>query len=122
MKVFNIVLIIIVALLSIAAGAAKVMAVPGEVQFLQSFGFSNPLITTYGILQLSGGGLLIPPKTRMLGAFVASASFLISTILIFISGNTIFGLISIIPVALTLIVAFQLSKFTHNKRLNSDNR
>ena len=115
MRILNIVLIVIIVLLSIAAGSAKVMAVPEEVRFLERFGFSIALISAYGIGQILGGLLLALPKTRMIGAVITIVAFSISTVLIVVSGNVVFGLVSVVPIALTCFVVAQTRKPALNK-------
>ena len=110
MKILNIVLIIVIVLLSIAAGIAKVMEAPQEVEFLQSFGFSRMLIMVYGVVQIIGGVLLAFLKTIKLGAIITILAFLLSSVLIFISGNLIFGLVSLLPVLLTCVIFWQSNK------------
>ena len=120
MKILNILIISVVALLSIAAGLAKAMQTEQEMQFLQSFGLSSALIIAFGLVQIAGGVLLVPSKTRMFGAVLAMSAFVASSILIFIGGNLVFGLLSTIPIALTCLIVYQSAKTTHNKSLNSD--
>ena len=98
MKILNILIVAIIALLSIAAGLAKVMQVPQEVEFLQGFGFSTAMITVFGLIQIIGGVLLVPAKTRLPGAVLAAFALVVSTVLIFVGGNITFGLVSIWPV------------------------
>ena len=50
MKIVSVLIIAIVALLSIAAGLAKVMQAPQEMEFLQSVGLSTVLIFVGGDL------------------------------------------------------------------------
>ena len=62
MKVVNFLIIAVVALLSIAAGAAKVMQAPQEMEFLQSVGLSKSLIMVFGLVQIAVGLLLVLQK------------------------------------------------------------
>ena len=55
MKIVNILIIAIIALLSIAAGLAKVMQTQQELEFLQGVGLSSALIVAFGLVQISGG-------------------------------------------------------------------
>ena len=112
MKIMNIVLVVVITLLSIAAGIAKVMAVPEEVQFLQSFGFSLSLITVYGACQILAGCLLILPKTRLVGSIITMVAFALSTTLIFLSGNFVFGLVSVVPIVLTAVIFMKIRKLS----------
>ena len=120
MKIANILIILIVVLLSIAAGLAKVMQTEHEMEFLQSFGLNGVLIIAFGMVQVSGGVLLGHSKTRMFGAVLALSAFVASTILIFVGGNLAFGLLSIIPIALTCVIVYQSARVTRNKSLNTD--
>jgi len=115
MKIVNILIILIVALLSIAAGLAKVMQTEQEMEFLRSFNLSNAMIIAFGIVQIAGGVLLAPSKTRVVGAVLALLAFVVSAILIFVSGNSVFGLLSMIPVALTALIVYLHAKLTNNQ-------
>jgi len=114
-KIMNILMIAIVALLSIAAGLAKVMQAPQEVEFLQSFGLSSVLIVAFGLVQVSGGVLLVPQKTRLPGAVLAALALVVSTILIFVGGNLVFGLVSMLPVALACVIIYQCVRVKPDK-------
>ena len=115
MKIVNILIIAIVALLSIAAGLAKVMQTPQEMEFLQGFGMSSALIVAFGLVQISGGVLLVPRKTRLTGAVLATLALVVSTVLIFIAGNLVFGLVSMLPIALACVIIYQSAGITLNK-------
>ena len=115
MKIINILIIVIIALLSIAAGLAKVMQAPQEMEFLQSVGLSKIIIFIFGLVQIAGGILLAPKKTRMFGAVLAASAFVVSTVLIFIGGNLGFGMFSILPITLAGVVIYQTARITHNK-------
>lgn len=116
MKIVNVLIIVVVVLLSIAAGAAKVMQVPQEMEFLRSVGLSESLIMVFGLIQIAGGVLLMTQKTRLIGAVLAASAFVLSTILIFIGGNIEFGLFSILPIVLAGIVICQCVRVTSNER------
>ena len=110
MKVVNILIVAIVALLSIAAGLAKAMQTPQEMEFLQGFGLSSVLIVVFGLVQISGGILLVPGKTRIPGAVLVALAFVVSTVLIFVEGNLAFGLVSLFPVALACVIIYQSAR------------
>ncbi|MBE9548295.1 MAG: hypothetical protein IMF09_02725 [Proteobacteria bacterium] len=114
MKIINILIIAVIALLSISAGLAKVIQAPQEMEFLQSVGLSKILIIAFGIIQIAGGVLLATKKTRMFGAVLAATAFVVSTVLIFIQGNLAFGMFSILPIALAGVVIYQTAKITRN--------
>jgi hypothetical protein len=114
-KVIHLIVIAIIALLSIAAGMAKLLELPQEVQFLKGFGFNSMLIISYGLVQVIGGVILTIPKTLKLGAIITVFAFTLSSLLIALSGNYIFALISLLPVAMTVWIYWQSIRFTHNK-------
>jgi hypothetical protein len=119
MKIVTILLVALIALLSIAAGAAKVMQTPQEMEFLRGLGLSSPLIVVFGLIQIAGGILLVPPKTRMSGAVLATAALVVSTILIFVSGNIAFGLFSLLPIAMAGGIIYQFAGIKHIKSSNA---
>ena len=110
MKLIHAVLIAIVALLSGAAGAAKVFAVPEEVQFLSGFGLNSIMIMLYGLIQIVGALFLFPAKLRLVGVYIVIAGFALSSIFIFASGNISFGLISIVPIIMASVIAVKITK------------
>ena len=87
MRIVNSLIVAVVTLLSIAAGLAKVMQAPQEMDFLQGLGLGTGLIMAFGLVQIAGGILLIPTKTRKPGATLVASAFFVSTVLIFFSGN-----------------------------------
>ena len=104
MKIIYKLLIVIIALLSIAAGVAKVMLTPQEVHFLESFGFNNIVIVGFGAFQIFSGLLLVVSKSRLYGAVLVLIAFILSSTLIMMSGNIIFAIVSFIPVLLTSVI------------------
>lgn len=97
----------IVTLLSIAAAVPKVSQAPQEVEFFAAAGLPPMAVTVFGCVQLLGAVLLIIPKTRLTGAVVAALTFLCSAAMLLLAGQTAFGLVSLIPVALAATVAKQ---------------
>ena len=109
-KIVNILIIAIIVLLSIAAGLAKVMQTPQEMEFLQGLGLSSALIIAFGLVQIAGGVLLVPKKTRLLGAVLATSALVLSTVLIFVGSNLVFGLVSILPIALACVIIYRVPR------------
>lgn len=107
MKIAITILTVLIGLLSIAAGAAKIALVPEEVSFLSQFGFNSGLTIAFGVTQVLGGLLLVVPATRFFGALVSGLAFALSTVLLFADGNLAFAGISAIPVGLAAFVAYQ---------------
>ena len=119
MKIINLLVITVIALLSIAAGLAKVMQAPQEMEFLQGLGLSPFLIVAFGLVQITGGILMAPKKTRLPGAILVTFAFFVSTVLIFMGGNLAFGLFSIIPIALAVVIIYQTAKISNSKSSDS---
>lgn len=107
MKTTVTILSVLVALLSIAAGAAKIMLVPDETQFLGQFGFTDFLIICFGSVQVLGGILLAIPNTRRYGGFIAGAGFALSLVLILATGDWVFAAISAVPLLLAVFIIYR---------------
>jgi hypothetical protein len=87
MKLFFYIILIILVLLAISSGITKILLMPQDVDFFGQYGFSNPILITYGLAQLVGGVFLAIPKTRIIGVAVVAVTFLISAVVLFLSGN-----------------------------------
>lgn len=120
MKIINTLIIAIIAVISIAAGLAKVMQTEQEMQFLQSFGLGSSLIVAFGVVQIVGGVLLIPSKTRMVGAILAASALVASTVLIFAGGSFVFGFLSTIPIAMACVIIYRSARITRTKSSGTD--
>jgi len=111
MKWIKKIVLVLIALMSGAAGLAKVMKVPQEVAFFEAVNMSLAFLIPLGIAQILGALLAINPKTRRLGLGLVALCFVLSAIMIFMSGDLGFGVISLLPV----IVAAGLSLLNWNK-------
>lgn len=107
MKIAITIVAVLIGLLSIAAGGAKVALVPEEVEFLGQFGLTNALIVVFGAIQVLAGLLIVIPKTRVVGSIIAALGFAVSAVLLVMAGNTAFAGVSLVPVVLALVVAFK---------------
>jgi len=94
----------IVALLSVAAGAAKIMEAPQEVAFFESLGIDLFFMIALGALQIVAGIIIFVPRFRIIGATIAAISFSISVAMIWMTGQIGFAMISVLPVALAIYV------------------
>lgn len=104
----------VLAALGVAAAVPKVLQMPQELEFLSAVGFSAIAVSVLGVAQLAGGVLLLWEKSRLLGAVLTGLALLMSSVAIFLGGNTQFGLISLLPIVLTIVVAFDTA--TRTKR------
>ncbi|MBT8101556.1 MAG: hypothetical protein KJO95_01220 [Gammaproteobacteria bacterium] len=107
MKLAFTIIAVLIGLLSIAAGGAKVALVPEEVEFLGQFGLTNALIIVFGTAQVLAGLLMVIPKTRLVGSIIAALGFAVSAVLLLMAGNAAFAGVSLVPVVLALAVAFK---------------
>lgn len=106
MKVAMTTIAVLIAILGIAAGAAKIAMVPEEVTFLSQFGFFVALIIAFGVVQVLGGLSLMLPR-RFLGSVLAGAAFALSALLLLVGGDLAFAGMSLIPVGLAGLVGYQ---------------
>ena len=107
MKIAVTIIAVLVGLLSLAAGGAKIALVPQEVVFLSQFGFVKEHTVAFGVVQVAGGLLMLIPRTRFVGALIAAAGFALSVALLLVAGNTAFAGISLVPVLLAAFVAYK---------------
>ena len=97
MKLVSTIILVILIFLAVASGITKITLMQQDVEFFGKYGFSNPILIAYGAIQLVGGVLLVPKKTRFVGAAVVAITFLISLVVLLMDGN--------IPVSLATLVA-----------------
>ncbi len=103
MKAFFYIVLFILVFLAVSSGITKVLLMPHELEFFGKYGFTNPILITYGAFQLVGGVLLVIPKARITGAVVVAITFLISAVFLAKSGN--------IPVTIITLIAILLLGF-----------
>jgi len=93
-------------LLSVAAGIPKILQMPQELGFLNSIGLSGIAVSILGVVQLAGGIMLFWSQSRLVGALLAGLALLVSSVAIFSSGDSGFGLISLLPIVVSIIVIY----------------
>ena len=113
MKIFLGVILGILVFMAISSGVTKIMLMQQDVDFFGKYGFTNPILITYGVTQLVGGILLALPKTRIAGALVVAITFLISLVVLVMSGN--------IPVAIVTSICVAFLAFVIHQSFNSRN-
>ena len=101
---------LLLALLGVAAGIAKMLQAPQEMAFFQGeIGFSAEAIMAFGLLQFIAGVMLVFKKARLIGAALLGVTLILSSIVIFMAGEVVFGVISLIPVLMAdLVVWFEI--------------
>ncbi|MCG6901275.1 MAG: hypothetical protein LJE68_01210 [Rhodobacter sp.] len=99
-------LIAAVAVLGLAAGAAKWLETPEEVQFFARASVAPEALAMFGAIQFFAALLLLLPRTRAAAGLILAACFATSAWLIWTNGQAVLALVAGAPVALTLIAAF----------------
>lgn len=107
MKIINLFLVAILALLSLGAGAAKLMQVPQEIEMLQQIGLAAHHILFFGLWQIVGGALVTMRRTRLIGCGLIGVIMSITTVMILISGDIQLALFSLLTIVLVGFVAYQ---------------
>lgn len=97
MKIVSTIILVILILLAVSSGITKVTLMQRDVDFFGKYGFSDPILVAYGLVQLIGGVLLVFKKTRFFGAAIVAVTFLISLVVLLMEGN--------IPVSIATVVA-----------------
>ena len=95
-----------ITLLSFVAALPKILRMPREIDFFAGVGMGELSVVALGLLQLLGGVLLLFLRTRLVGASIASITFLVSAVFLFVKGSVLPGLLFVIPVLMADIVIF----------------
>lgn len=94
----KIIILVLLVLLGAAAGLAKITLAPPEVGFFSGLGLGTLVVVAFGILQFVGALLLPFKKTRLVGAVILDVTFTLSVVMILMTGQIGFALVSVIPV------------------------
>lgn len=99
-KIINHLPLVILILLSLATGMTKLILLPEEVELFAHAGFSNKMTFAFGLLQVTGGLLLIFKSSRSYGAVIMLVTFVVASIVVFYKGMMGFGFFSILFIVL----------------------
>lgn len=97
MKLAFTIVLVILTLLALASGFAKITLAQQDLEFFGRYGFSEAMLIAFGAAQLVGGVLIPFRKTRFVGAAIVAVTFLVSLVLLLMDGN--------IPVSIVTAVA-----------------
>ena len=100
MKTVSTIILVVLVLLAVSSGITKVALLQQDIDFFGKYGFSNPILMAYGLVQLIGGVLMVLKRTRFVGATIVVITFLISLVVLLMEGN--------LPVSVATIVAILL--------------
>ena len=90
--------VVLLVLLGGAAGFAKVTQAPPEMAFFAGLGLGAMMVVVFGVVQIAGALSLIFKKTRFIGAILLDVTFSLSIVMILMTGQIGFALISVVPV------------------------
>ena len=107
MKVVYMIILVVLILLAVSSGATKILLMQQDVDFFGKYGFSDPILVIYGLVQLIGGLLLVFKRTRFVGAAIVAITFLISLVVILMEGNIPVGIITVIAILLLGVIMKQ---------------
>lgn len=107
MKAVSTIILAVLILLAVSSGITKILLMQQDVDFFGKYGFSNPILVVYGLVQLIGGLLLVFTRTRFVGAAIVAITFLISLVVILMDGNIPVGIATVIATLLLGVVMKQ---------------
>lgn len=116
MKVFFYIVLVLLVFLAVSSGITKILLMPQDVEFFGQYGFSNPILISYGIAQVIGGILLATPRTRGLGAATIACTFIISAVILFLAGNIAVAVVTLIFTALLGLIARLNAALTQSEK------
>ena len=105
MKIFYYVVLALLVFLAISSGIPKVMLMEQDVEFFSQYGFTNSILIAFGVAHIVGGVLLAIPKTREVGAIIVGVLFLISAVVLILSGNIAVAIVTGVAIVLLFFVA-----------------
>lgn len=107
MKAVSIIILAILTLLAVSSGITKILLMQQDVDFFGKYGFTDPTLIAFGLLQLLGGLLLVFTKTRFVGAAIVAVTFLVSLAMLLMDGNIPASIITLIATLLLGVVMKQ---------------
>ncbi len=82
----------------------KLMQQQADIDLFKAIGFTDSMVIIFGAVQLIGGLLLIPSKTRQLGAYIVMITFVIASIAVFANQLIVFGIVSLVFIVMAYLV------------------
>ena len=107
MKTVSTIILVILIFLAVSSGITKVILMQQDVEFFGKYGFSNPILIIYGLVQLVGGVLLVFKRTRFVGAAIVAITFLISLAVLLMEGNIPVSIVTIVATLLLAVIMKQ---------------
>ena len=107
MKTISTIILVVLIFLAVSSGLTKILLMQQDVDFFGKYGFSNPILIAYGLVQLLGGTLLVFTRTRFVGAAIVAVTFLISLVVLQMEGNTPVSIVTLFATLLLGVVMKQ---------------
>lgn len=104
MRIASAVLLAILTFLAVASGMTKILLMQQDVEFFGRYGFTNPALIAFGLVQLIGGILLPFKKTRFSGAAIVASTFLASLVILLMDGNIPISIVTLIATLLLFLI------------------
>ncbi len=108
LKNTNLVILVFLFLLSLVAGGAKLFEQPQEIKFFADAGVGREWIIPMGAMQMLGACVALLDRMKHIGIAIMGACFLLSTIMIFMTGNSLLAVFSLLPVILSVVLLVRL--------------
>lgn len=93
-------------LLSISTGIFKVLQQQSDIDLFATIGINATATTVLGVIQLIGGVLLIPKKTRISAGWLLIPTFILASVAVFANDMLVFGLVSLLFIAMPYGVVY----------------
>ena len=100
-------IVVLLVVLGLSAGLAKALRMPQEVEFFGKLGLSEPMLISFGVVQVLSALLLTGAPTRLAGACILGATLLLSVAMILMTGQVAFALVSLIPVLMGAYIIYE---------------
>ena len=107
MKAVYMIILAILIFLAVSSGVTKILLMQQDVDFFGKYGFSEPILIAFGLVQLLGGLLLVFTKTRFVGAAIVAVTFLVSLAMLLMEGNIPVSIITVVATLLLGVVMKQ---------------
>lgn len=97
---------ILITLLSLSTGIFKILQQEADIQLFEKIGMNATLTTIFGVVQLIGGIFLISNKTRTIGAWIMTTTFIIASVAVFMNKMYFFGAVSLLFILMAYLVVY----------------
>ena len=100
--------------LSLATGMFKILQQEADILLFEKISMTATMTTVLGVIQFIGGIMLIPKRSRIIGAYIMTATFVLASIAVFANGMIGFGVVSLIFILMALAVIY-MEKSKYNE-------